>query len=634
MKTKILTILLLFLGVRQTLIAQGYSVGSIPAQLKEGAIAVVRADIGELTVQPSGRCVLNSRLVYTILNEQGEKYATKHFSYDKKFTSVNKIQARLYDASGEKIRELKSSEILDRSNISDFSLHEDDRVKTAKLTHNTYPFTVEFISEQEYASLIYFPVWYFQWDNKVSVQKSIIRISTPANQPINYKEYLLDKANQKQSSSEWNYIWTKENIKAFEYEPMSGAYKLPYVRVAPQEFELEGYKGSLASWELYGKWCASLAEGRTELPIATQNAVAELVRGVSGEEEKIKRIYEYMQSKTRYVSIQLGIGGFQPFTATFVDTKGFGDCKALANYTKSLLAVAGIKSHYTLIRAGENTPPIDLTFPSFQFNHAILCVPLTSRKDTIWLECTSQQEAAGYMGDFTGNRYALLITDQGGVIARTPQYDQSTNTQTRTAQVVIAPDGSAKAEVHHSYRALQEDSRHFFVNESTQKQRNHILNTWELPTFTLGELKMWREKQTIPVTHEQATVQIDKLAIVSGKRLFLQPNLFSKWDYIPQNLETRTSDIELSEDFVEYDTMRFTIPENYYIEASMPTVSLKTAFGQYEASAEIQGGQVIYIRRFAMKKGTFGKEKFTELVDFYKKISKADAAKIVFVNKT
>jgi hypothetical protein len=56
------------------------------------------------------------------------------------------------------------------------------------------------------------------------------------------------------------------------------------------------------------------------------------------ETEKInKKALEFMlcSKKSRYVSIQVGIGGWKPILYTDVDRLGYGDCKALTNYTKA-----------------------------------------------------------------------------------------------------------------------------------------------------------------------------------------------------------------------------------------------------------------------------------------------------------
>src|SRR5574342_1196313 len=103
------------------------------------------------------------------------------------------------------------------------------------------------------------------------------------------------------------------------------------------------------SWQDFGKFIYALKQGRDELPPEIKQKVHELTDGIADTKEKINVLYGYMQKNTRYVSIQLGIGGWQPFDAKYVAKKGYGDCKALSNYMYSILKEAGIKSYYAVI---------------------------------------------------------------------------------------------------------------------------------------------------------------------------------------------------------------------------------------------------------------------------------------------
>jgi hypothetical protein len=637
---KIYTFLLLCfvfqIQVRWTATAQNFAVKLIADSLQKDANAVVRIDEGIFTVHSPTKCIFKTRIAYTIFNEKATKYATKYVGYDKKFIFIKSLKAYLYDANGKKVRTLYEEDFKDESAISDISLHEDDRVKSGTLTYPTYPYTVEFLAEIEYKSMLYVSDWWFQGDSKMAVEKSTYQISTPTNLPIRYQEHCLtQKGTVSTENNINNYFWEQNNIKAFEVEPMSKKNSYPYLRVATQQFELDGHHVDMTTWLEFGKWRKKLCEGREELPEETKQHIRNLVQNIDKEEEKIAKIYEYMQAKTRYVSIQLGIGGFQPFPAEFVDKKGFGDCKALSNYTKSLLKAADIEAHYTLIYAGDRKVPIEPKFPDMQFNHAILCVPLTSKKDTIWLECTQQQEAAGYMaGNFTGNRQALLLTDEGGIIANTPTYTHKENLQNRHVKVDLAADGSAKAQIYNSYQAMEGEMQYWYADKSTEMQRNMVLENWELPTFELGELKIWKEKKRLPITHEQAEVTIGKLATVSGKRLFFQPNLLSKLTNFPTTAANKTQDVYITDSFTQTDSITINLPENFHVESKPEGLSYKTVFGEYETQLIVKENKMIYVRKFVYFGGTFPKEKYAELLDFHKKIIKADAAKVVFVNKT
>src|SRR5690606_28616627 len=149
---------------------------------------------------------------------------------------------------------------------------------------------------------------------------------------------------------------------------------VPTVLAGPVDFDYGGYPGRMDTWENFGKWQWSVNAGRDKLPDATIAKVKSMTEGKS-EYEKIKILYEFLQNKTRYVSIQVGIGGLQPFEARVVDQMGYGDCKALSNYMVALLKEVGITGYYTTIMARQDAGEVFTDFSNDQSNHIIVAVP-------------------------------------------------------------------------------------------------------------------------------------------------------------------------------------------------------------------------------------------------------------------
>src|SRR6185369_10049796 len=106
---------------------------------------------------------------------------------------------------------------------------------------------------------------------------------------------------------------------------------------------------------------------------------------------------------------------------------------------------AGIRSDYTLIHSGDEENYMTDDFPSSQFNHVILCVPL--QKDTVWLECTSQTLNPGYLSSFTCDRNVLLVDENGGTLVKTPRYDYNQNLQVRKTNATVSEEGNLTAEI-------------------------------------------------------------------------------------------------------------------------------------------------------------------------------------------
>ncbi|GAB3530433.1 hypothetical protein GCM10027443_11020 [Pontibacter brevis] len=593
---------------------------------------IIRSEETMFTVTSISSGTTKYKVSITILNIKGNHRAKLRVGYDK-LQKVSYIKGTSYDRSGNKIKNLKNKDITDVSAISDFSLFEDNRVKIADLTHTVYPYTVEFEYELTSSNLLFYPGFYPQDEEGLAVEKANYVVQMPIGMKLRYLESNMPQPVKKSTTATHEvYSWQVQDLKPVETEPYGPGLEelVPIVRTAPTDFEVEGYKGNMETWKSYGLWVEQLNKGRDVLSEATKQKLTQLTSKAKTQEEKVRIVYDYLQGKTRYVSIQLGIGGWQPFEASFVDSKGYGDCKALTNYTQAMLKTVGVPSYQALIRAGNGAPAIRTDFPSSQFNHVVLCVPMAT--DTLWLECTSQTEAVGYSGSFTGGRHALLITPEGGKLVKTPDYLASDNAQLRNIKVTLDEKGSGSASVVSRYTGLQQESRDNAIQHlQPEEQRKWLYQQVKIPAFEINKHAFVQQKDKLPAVTEQLELSLRQCATISGKRMFVTPNLMSKWTYVPNQKEKRLTEVVRGMAFLDVDTVEFELPIGYTVEFVPQDVVYQSVFGEYKATVKVEGQRVIYMRRMQMGKGRFSPDSYTQLVTFLNNIIKADSQQIVFV---
>jgi hypothetical protein len=612
-----------------------YPVSEIPEEMKKGMYAVIRETELRFEINSISSSKYYYHIAITILNPNAKNYAKHAVGYDK-LTTVKLFKCTSYDAMGDVIKKLKSSEIRDVSSYDGVSLFSDNRMKIADLSQGNYPYTVEFEYEVELKLLYSIPEFYLYSDDEISIQKSKYSIAYPTGLKPRYKLFKIQEPSVVTIDNKEVLEWSFENIKPDKFEKLGPDFQkvTPNIMAAPVDFQFGEYIGKMDTWENLGKWQAKLNEGRDALPEATKQQVRELTKGAKTTEEKARLLYEYLQNKTRYVGIQLGIGGWQPFEATVVDQTGYGDCKALSNYMVSLLKEAGITAYYTTIMSGDDAQGVDKSFPRDQSNHIIVAIP--NQQDTLWLECTSQTDPFGYLGTFTGDRYGLMITEDGGKLVRTTSYPAEQNLQIRSAEVVVLANGDAQASVQTTYTGLQYENRglNFMVNNSFDDQKKWVQENTEIPIFDVNSFSVKNVKDKIPSAILNLDLNLKRFASVSGKRIFLTPNLMNRSAFIPEKLENRKTNIVLRSASIDIDSIHFKLPEGIYPELLPEPVVIKSKFGEYEASYKVDEKGLLYIRRMKFKKGEFPPDAYKELVDFYKGVSKADNSKLVFLNKT
>jgi transglutaminase-like putative cysteine protease len=615
-----------------------YAVSEIPDELKDGAQMVIRDYHYEFEVQSQSMAIVKVKRAYTVFSEEGNDEAGLYINYDED-REVTEISALFYSASGVQFDKFKRSDFKDVKYGDGFSLYDDNRILYMRPSSTTYPYTVVYEYTIESEKLLFYPTWGPINDEKVSLQYGRFTVKVPKGHDFRYKAWNIEYAEPKKSlsSDHDTYVWEVRNVHPIEYEPFSNGYAIhfPVIYTAPNKFLYDGYEGNFKTWDDYSIWYNEINKDRDSLTEENRNKVRHLTNGIESDLEKTRKIYEYLQENTRYVSIQLGIGGYQSFPANETADNGYGDCKALSTFTKGMLSAAGIDSYYVLVRAGRNATPIQSDFPSQQFNHVFLCVPI--QEDTVWLECTSQTNPFGYLGTFTGNREVLVVNEEGGKIVRTPKYDEKVNLQHRKATVLLGEDGNAKADIRTTYQGIQYENDNIdrYVYRSSDDQKKWLYKKIDIKSFEIEKFNFEVQKTKVPSIDEELELSMRSFASISGKRLFLRPNLMNKYSYIPPEDESRKSSITFQNGWTDVDSIRYIIPEGYYMESQLIESSVESDFGSYEIRViQDKPNEILYIRKMVKNSGVFPPEKYHELRQFLKKIVRSDKKKVVFAKKT
>ena len=610
-----------------------YAINEIPAKLTNNAKAVIRCEEHEFILISETRAYEKIRLVISILNENGYPLAQFKEFYNK-FIKIRNINAVVYSGNGEKLHRIKYDDIMDLSATSGISLYDDNRIKTFDPKTKDYPFTVEYTFERDYIGIFSFPIWSLFKDYNVSVEMATFFVKTLDPSSIHIEQRNFNhKAVEYIDNDYWTISWTFNDFEARIEEPFSQPILeyTPTIQVAPSVINIKGNKGECNSWEQYGLFISQLNEGRSILSEERYDEVIDLTKNATSEYEKIRLIYEHMQSRTRYVSIQAGIGGWQPFDANTVDRLGYGDCKALSNYMKSLLKGVGIDAIYTLVNSGENALSLNRDFPSNQFNHAILCVPL--EKDTLWLECTNQQIPCGFLGKFTDDRDVLLITKEGGKIAHTKSYNIDENVIERNAEVKIGIDGNGMAKVSSEYTGLRYDKVFPVFGMDAIDQKKYVIAQIDIPNFSLSSFSHENIKTPIPCVKEILNIQLNNYTSQVGNRFLLPLNLMNKYKDILTSLKNRESDIIIRRSYKDIDTIIYILPDEYKIEQVPAPVSINSPYGYYEAKAKNYNNKIIYTRLLSIKKGNYPAGSYNNFLNFFEKINITDDMKCLLKNQ-
>jgi len=600
-----------------------------------GASSTIRASDITLDVIDPSKAIYTVKEATTIYDKDDKDLATVVLDYGE-FKTINYLKANIINNEGNIVRSYSLNDAQDYSTSWGSTFLSDVRIKVLELPYSTFPYTIEVEYEQTYTGLLNLPDWRPQNFGQ-SVESARFTLIDRQNSGVRYFNKNIEvEPEQKLLEKGISYSWDiamKFPVSRESFGPSSSDL-LPHILIAPGTFEMDNSKGNSSTWKDFGLWYYELGKDTRELPAEAKKEIDALLAGVDSEETKVRILFSYLQEKTRYVSIQLGIGGWRPFSADYVFSNSYGDCKALTNYMHAALEYVGIKAESVLIKNGVNEANMEVDFPSNQFNHVIIRVTLKNG-DVVWLECTSKYLPPNHIGAGNAGKFALLITPEGGEVIETPENEYLVNNSDRFLKLVVDESGMTEVNaIVKSEGILQDDLLYDLMPVSEKERLDWLEKSLEVDESKVLEYDFSKVSEIDEYASYSFKAQLNNYAQSSSKRLYIPVNKMNRWVFTLSDYENRKQPLLLPYTFVESDSIVIETPSGFVIEASPVNVEYKHSFGEFKAIFEVVNDQkIIYKRYFAIMEKTIKPEDYNEIKEFFNKIRSADLQQVVLVKR-
>jgi hypothetical protein len=281
---------------------------------------------------------------------------------------------------------------------------------------------------------------------------------------------------------------------------------------------------------------------------------------------------------------------------------------------KALLNHVGIQSFYTLVHSGEQPKTIDASFPSQQFDHVILAIPLDD--DTLFLENTSKVLPMGYMGTFTQNRYALLVNGANSSLVKIPALRDEDVREEKYINLNIQTDGSVQLDANVRLRGKAFETI-TFLNDQYSKNEigSQVAEYLGLGEQELKHFEILKTPGHLKILQLSVQGQLTNNLRATGEDLAL---------YLPPiqtpHLETEglnNTPMRIMYPIIRTDTLCIAMPENSMGTVDFPDdVQVDSPFGKFSIHYALINDSAFVNKTFQLKAGNYDGGVLSDLKDY------------------
>lgn len=585
-------------------------------------------------VEADGRSSKRSRQVFQVLDQNVVRgLSERAFGYAKSHQTLTIDWIRVLKPNGEVVSDKPSQE--QESDVAaqlSNPVYQEQKVRRVSLsgiavgTILDVQFTVEEKGPYRPGDfLVGFTV-----NNQIPIVRSRLVLDVPDGfAPRIVERNLNFRRTETTAAGRHTFVWAASELPAFRAEPFAADSNDIIMSIGIT---------SPSSWTDIAKWYDGLSRDRYAMTPAVTQRVDSLVKAANARTklDTIRAVHRWVAQDVRYVSVSLGIGGYQPRLPADVLTSGFGDCKDKATLFVAALRRYRINANPVLLALGGKPDP---ALPSiYQFNHAIAAVQDGSGWQ--FTDLTAEFVPYGMIPEAYQGQFGVVVMPNGAAQeVRFPRAAVESNGSTVRVAMTLDTSGHVEARVEEEGRGGPSVGlRNAFSTGLDSTRKANLQKSLATRMFasdaTVDSLVAFDGRNFSVPTKMTYVVKADNvIKNAGGVKLFSVNGMFRSpgraFKNLARDLEQRPArvfPIDASQILGQLETVtdiRLTLPPGWTAELPKDIVAT-SFFGKFESKWTQEGRDVHLVRRIQGQRGYFPPQRISEVIVWLKTVGADD----------
>ena len=609
-----------------------YSLAVKPADYADQPY-VYLLDDGVVTFEADGTGSRTYRQVVQILTpEAAERWREQSFGYSTDREKLTLNWARVVRPDGSVVSEKPVHEqeslapvAMEAPVYSDEKLHRISLGGVAPGTLVDYSYTVKTLKPIIPGD--FFTTWSVSTGRLTRRSRLIIDVPATMNPRIS-ERHLSFARKEVTAGGRRIYTWARNDVPKPDIEPLApdSSYGESLVFASP------------IKWGDIATWYSGLAKGRYALTPQIEQALAKTVAASKTLDDSIRAVHRWVAQDYRYVSLSLGIAGFQPHHPSEVFANSYGDCKDKATFFVALMNRMGVTAYPVLLSAYGG---VLRTLPSgHQFDHMIAAVDRNGKRT--YVDLTADIVPYGSLPPREQGEFGLVVHPDGTSEEITFPSEPSAANKAEVHLVgSLSPDGLFAGKWTRLASGAQQYAMRGSMSKSTKPDSTERARATlalanaifdgsagdSLQLFDGRDLSA-EPKISVLIRHGKAASDAGGTEILTiPLRSYAVPSVISALE--ARGARKAPIDVEkVWGPHTEIEDLKLTLPAGW--KAKLPPSDTATSvFGTY-VSEYTQNGQELRIsRRLTGAEGVQPASKYEELLAWMKKMSADDAKYVI-----